>query len=140
MWFFFWIPSKIVHSIEIGVLMPQPQLFYFIEKCHNHNLVVKMSLPFNGYWRDISLMSRDPCFKFLIKARWYTWPRTHLLRANKLPHTNDYPIGTHSFQPPERDISLINNITYTLVQCYNFFSQYLMQQVVINASSYLYGL
>ena len=54
-------------------------------------------------------MCRDPCFKFLIEAGWYTWPRTHLLRTNKLPHTNDYPIGTHHFQPPERDISLRTN-------------------------------
>ena len=29
--FFIFIPSKIVHSIKIGVLMPQLQLFYFIE-------------------------------------------------------------------------------------------------------------
>ena len=30
-YFFIFIPSKIVHSIKIGVLMPQLQLFYFIE-------------------------------------------------------------------------------------------------------------
>ena len=38
-------PKKKVEEVMwfwIGVLMPQPQLFYFIEKCHNHILVLGM--------------------------------------------------------------------------------------------------